>query len=67
MATRLADYRLKNHGSLWLVTPTTKAARRHLQERVTSEAQWWAGALVVEPRYVAGLAAALVQNGWSVQ
>jgi hypothetical protein len=67
MAFRLADYRLKNHGSVWLVTPTTKAARRHLQERVTTEAQWWGQALVVEPRYVAGLAAALVQNGWSVQ
>lgn len=67
MPKRLADFRLKDHGSVWLITPTTKAAKRHLQERVTSEAQWWVGSLVVEPRYVAGLASALVQNGWSVQ
>lgn len=69
------DYRFENHGSIWLCRPLTDAAREHLEENVSDEAQWWGGArtldgkgwrvqpaLVVEPRYVESLQQALEAN-----
>jgi hypothetical protein len=57
------DLALENHGSLYLVRPLTKAARKDLEENTGDEAQWFGGALVVEPRYVADFVNAAVANG----
>jgi hypothetical protein len=62
-----ADFTLTNHGSLVTLLPATDEAREHLAENVSDEAQWWAGALVVEPRYVADLVEQLQANGWEVR
>lgn len=59
------DYVFTNHGSLWLCQPKSDEARRHLEEHVDAEAQWWAGALAVEPRYVQGLVEALRTEGFT--
>jgi hypothetical protein len=56
------DYSFENHGSLWLCRPLTDAAREHLEENVSDEAQWFGGALVVEPRYVESFQQALEAN-----
>lgn len=60
------DFTFENHGSIWLCRPQNDAAREHLEENVSEEAQWFGGALVVEPRYVEGLVGGLRDNGWSV-
>ena len=45
------------HGSIALVKPLDDDARQWLLDNVSDDAQWWAGALVVEPRYLDGLLA----------
>lgn len=62
----MPDFRFENHGTLWLVRPQNAPAREHLEENVSEEAQWFGGALVVEPRYAEDLAFALVNTGWEV-
>lgn len=49
---------IENHGSIVLLRPLTSAGRRWLEENTSEEAQWWGGALVVEPRYVEPLVTA---------
>lgn len=55
-----------NHGSLWTVLPTTRAARTHLVASVSAEALWSGRALVVEPRYVGGLVDGLQADGFTI-
>lgn len=61
-----ADFSVTNHGSIVLVEPTTDAAHKHLLDNTGEEAQWLGRALVVEPRYLSGLAAALADEGFRV-
>jgi hypothetical protein len=63
---RKPDYTFIDHGSVWLVQPETKRAQKHLREHVGPEAQWWASALVVEPRYAGQLSVDLQAAGFSV-
>jgi hypothetical protein len=60
-------YRVNHHGSIWLVWPETKAAKLHLETVTDSEAQWYAGALVVEHRYIAALIDALARDGFRIR
>jgi hypothetical protein len=61
-----ADIILENHGSIWLFRPSTESARQWLEENTQSDAQWFGGALVVEPRYVDPLVEGLQENGFTV-
>ena len=61
------DVRVTNDGSLFLFRPLNDAMRQHLREGVDDEAQWFAGALVVEHRYAASLAERLVEEGFTVE
>lgn len=58
-----ADYRVTNHGSLVLFHPLTPTCTDWLADNVQSDAQWWHGALVVEPRYACNLAVGLDDAG----
>jgi hypothetical protein len=60
------DFTFINHGSIWLVRPATPELREHLEANVSDQAQWFGGALVVEPRYVDTLADALQGEGYVV-
>jgi len=60
------DFIFTNHGSLWLVTPTNASAREHLESHTGDEAQWFAGALAVETRYVEGLTSVLLDAGFEL-
>jgi hypothetical protein len=62
------DYTVIFDGSsLWLFRPMNQGADEHLQENVSAEAQWWAGALVVEHRYAGGLIERLTEAGYRVR
>jgi hypothetical protein len=63
----MVDFIFQNHGTLWLCIPQNKTAEKHLFLHVDQETQRWAGGVVVEPRYVAGLVQGLEQNGFSVE
>lgn len=64
-----ADFDVENHGSLVLVRPLTLAALAWLEANVADEgedmAQWFGGALVVEPRYVETLVHGLMEEGFT--
>jgi hypothetical protein len=62
----MADISIENHGSLWLVRPRTDSARQWLRWNVQDDALWFAGALVVEPRYVADLVSGIQDDGFLV-
>ena len=57
------DIQIENHFSLYLVHPFSEQARAWLEENVQADAQWFGGALVVEPRYVADLLEGMLAAG----
>lgn len=57
------DAEVYNHGSICLVKPRTPAARTWLTENVSESSLWWAGGLVVEPRYLDDLVEAMRGDG----
>lgn len=59
-------FTLSNHGSVCMLAVHDEEAMEFLQERVPDDAQWWAGMLVIEPRYVEHIVNDLRENGWSV-
>ena len=60
------DFRIENHGSIFLFDPQNARGENHLRDNVNEEAQWFGGALVVEPRYAADLAEALQAEGFQI-
>lgn len=60
-------FNVEDHGSIVLVQPLTADIREWLQEHTDEEAQWFGGALVVEPRYVSSLVSALINEGFAAQ
>jgi len=62
-----ADITLENHGSIVLVRPLTPDGNRWLTDNVTSDALWFAGAVVVEPRYLESLIDGMIGDGLIVR
>ena len=61
-----SDVCIENHGSLFVFQPLTPAAQAGIEENVSEESTWWAGGLVVEPRYAGDLAAGMLADGLRV-
>lgn len=60
----MRDFEVRGHyGSLVLVVPLTQAARDWVTENVEETAQWFGGALVVEPRYAPTLVKGMRDDG----
>jgi hypothetical protein len=57
---------VENHGSLYLLRPDTRTAQRWLERHVADDAQWFGGALVVEPRYVTDIVEGAREAGLEV-
>ena len=55
---------IENHGSIVLIRPLTSDVDAWLRASTDAEAQWFGGALVVEPRYVEDLIEGLVAEGF---
>jgi hypothetical protein len=62
------DFQVECHGSIWLFRPLTEVARKHLEDVAAAcdEIQFFGNAMVVEPRYVDGVALGLARNGFNV-
>jgi hypothetical protein len=61
---QVKDFRVTYHGSITLVKPLTDAATNWIDDNVvTDETQFWAGALVVEPRYLENLREGMILAG----
>jgi hypothetical protein len=64
MATTMTpDVRVENHGSIFIFQPMTPEARQWIDDHVTGEHMFYAGGLVVEPRYAGDLAAGMQDDG----
>lgn len=63
------DVRIEHHGSLYLLRPLSAAGGDWTIRNtpVGPETQYFGGALVVEPRYVAGVVAGMRGDGLVVQ
>ena len=61
------DVRIENHGSLYLFRPLHSVARNWLQDNTPDDANWFGGALVVEPRYAADLLTGIRNEGMVAQ
>ena len=61
------DFRFTNHGSVTILTPLTEAAQAWLDENVgDDETQYWAGGVVIEPRYAEPILEGLQADGLTV-
>jgi hypothetical protein len=57
------DARVENHGSIVLVRPLTDSASEWIDANVDVNAQWWAGAVACEPRYVSDIVNGMLSDG----
>lgn len=65
--TEQADVYVENHGSIFMVTPLSGAARQWMEENVPTESwQWLGSSLSVEHRYVENLIAGMQDAGLTV-
>ncbi len=63
----IVDATIENHGSICIVQPHSAVAHQWIADSVGEEAQYWAGGLVVEPRYLSALVAGMRENGLTVR
>lgn len=61
-----ADFVVENQGSIVLFRPLTEAGKEFLGRTAPDDAQFFGGAMVVEPRYVSGVVSAIESEGLSV-
>jgi hypothetical protein len=60
------DFKLENHGSLFLLRPLSSAAKQWMQEHLPvdePETQFWGDAIVTEPRYVTPIVDGIIRDG----
>lgn len=57
------DAIITNHHSILLVRPLNEAACKWLRDHTNEDAQWFGGALVVEPRYLPAICDAMENDG----
>lgn len=62
-----ADFDVENHGSIFILQPLTPAAREWVSEHIADDAQWWAGGVVVEHRYIADIVEGALSDGLVVR
>lgn len=65
-ATNL-DVHVMNHGSLFAFELLTSEAREWVDQNVSEDAQFFGGALMVEPRYAQDIAAGMQNDGLEVR
>ena len=58
------DVTAENHGTLCLVHPETDAAQDWMENH--TDGAWFAGGLVVEPRYIVDLLLGMAADGFAV-
>ena len=61
-----ADVRIEDYGSIFLFLLLTRTAAQWVEDNVSRERMYFAGALVVERRYVSDLALGLRLDGLTV-
>lgn len=60
------DVELEFHGTINLLRPLSPQAASWIDENIADEAQWFGGALAVEPRYCPVIVAGMIDDGLAV-
>ena len=69
------DFRLQDHGSIWLLVPCSEAAQVCVDENLSHAQKWGPGSsfgtrvtnwCVIEPRYVPDIVAGFQEEGLTV-
>jgi hypothetical protein len=64
----MSDIKVENHGSLFVFHPMTPEAHAWIDDNIQGEeVQFWAGGVVVEPRYARDLADGMIADGLTVE
>jgi hypothetical protein len=58
-----SDFICENHGSLFLLIPRSAPAKMWIQEKLPPDHLTFAGAVVIEPRYVWAILVGLQDDG----
>ena len=65
--TTQADFIYQHEGTIGLLYPVTADARAWIEEHISSDAQWFGHALVIEWRYVDPIIEGITDNGLEVR
>ena len=63
----MADLEVSNHGTMFIFTPLTSAARDWVAEFLPEDAQHWAGGTVIKHRYISDVIAGARRDGFAVR
>jgi hypothetical protein len=63
----MSDFTFINHGSVTTLKPVSDAAKEWVSENIAADATYWAGAVVIEPRYVADIIDGIHADGLTVE
>ena len=62
----MADLSIANHGSVFLLSALTEAGEEWIAENIPADATRWAGAIVIEHRYIGDIAQGAVNDGLEI-
>ena len=65
--TKRTDLMVHGHGSIYLLRPISRRGRRWIDTQISADRIEWAGAIVVEPRYVADIVRGALDHGLTVR
>jgi hypothetical protein len=63
----MADFEVSNHGTIYIFTPLTAAARDWVAEFLPEDAQRWAGGTVIEHRCILDVVIGAQRDGFVVR
>ncbi len=67
MAGRTTDLPVHEHGSVCLLRPTTRRGQQWLEQHISEDHQEWAGAIVVEHRFIEAIVRGAAADGLRVR
>ena len=63
----MTDFTLHNEGSIALLTPISEAGTEWVSQHIPEDAMRFAGAVVIEHRYVADIVAGITGDGLTIE
>jgi hypothetical protein len=61
-----SDFRCENHGTIFLLFPVSQSGQSWIKENLSSDAQWFGNAVVIEHRYVWAILEGIQNDGLAV-
>lgn len=62
----MTDLTVANHGSIFLLTPTSETGDAWIAKHIPTDALTWGSSIVVEPRFIGDIVAGATADGLTV-